>query len=77
VLTSDEIQHNAALDQKRYLAPPTVTINNNPCTNVTVLSPRIITCLAPPGTVGKATVVVKKADETHLLTLGEDEFEYY
>ncbi|MDR1591802.1 MAG: LamG domain-containing protein [Prevotellaceae bacterium] len=78
-LSLEEIQSNAALDQKRYLAPPTVTIGGDKqCTNVTVLSPRVITCLAPPsgGTTGKATIVVEKATGETLLTL-TDEFEYY
>ncbi|MDR1591902.1 MAG: IPT/TIG domain-containing protein, partial [Prevotellaceae bacterium] len=76
VLDRDEIEYNAALDQKRYLAPPTVTIGGSPCTNVTVLSPRVITCLAPSaGSAGKATVVVDKAGGGNLLTL-PDEFEY-
>ncbi|MDR1591444.1 MAG: IPT/TIG domain-containing protein [Prevotellaceae bacterium] len=76
VLTPQEIADNAALDQIRFLAPPTVTIGGSPCTNVTVLSPRVITCKVPPGTAGKAAVVVKKATEETLLTL-PDEFEYY
>ncbi|MDR1591319.1 MAG: hypothetical protein LBS16_00315 [Prevotellaceae bacterium] len=76
VLTSGEIQHNAALDQKRYLDPPTVTIGGSPCTNVTVLSPRVITCLAPSaGSAGKATVIVDKAEGGNLLTL-PNEFEF-
>ncbi|MDR1591958.1 MAG: hypothetical protein LBS16_03630, partial [Prevotellaceae bacterium] len=76
MLSQLQIQHNTALDQKRYLAPPTVTIDGSPCTNVTVLSPRIITCLAPPsGTTGPATVIVDKAEGGNLLTL-TNEFEY-
>jgi hypothetical protein len=50
VLTATEIQHNAALDQMRYLAPPVVTIGDIPCTNVTVLSPRCLTCQVPSTT---------------------------
>ncbi|MDR1437272.1 MAG: IPT/TIG domain-containing protein, partial [Candidatus Symbiothrix sp.] len=50
VLTSEEIAKNAALDQKRYLSPPTVTIGGKACTEVIVLSKNILMCRVPEGT---------------------------
>jgi hypothetical protein len=50
VLKSDEIEHNAALDQIRYLKPPSVTIGGKPCTEVVVLSPHFLMCRVPKGT---------------------------
>jgi hypothetical protein len=50
VLTAEEIAHNAALDQKRYLTPPTVTIDGANCTEVIVLSPNFLMCKVPQGT---------------------------
>ncbi|MDR2087034.1 MAG: IPT/TIG domain-containing protein [Dysgonamonadaceae bacterium] len=47
VLTDEEIQHNAALDQIRYLAPPTVTIDGVSCTEVVVLSEHFLMCKVP------------------------------
>jgi hypothetical protein len=49
VLEPGEIAENAVLDQKRYLAPPTVTIGGNLCTEVVVLSPHILMCKVPAG----------------------------
>jgi hypothetical protein len=49
VLTSEEIAKNAALDQKRYLSPPTVTIGGKACTEVVVLSKNILMCRVPEG----------------------------
>ncbi|MDR2086358.1 MAG: IPT/TIG domain-containing protein [Dysgonamonadaceae bacterium] len=48
VLTETEIQHNADLDQIRYLTPPTVTIDDVPCTEVVVLSSHFLMCKVPP-----------------------------
>jgi hypothetical protein len=76
VLTLAEIQHNAALDQKRYLAPPVVTIGDNPCTNVTVLSPRCLTCQVPEGTQGTVNVKVFQSDGTTEILTYEDVFTY-
>ncbi|MDR1654133.1 MAG: IPT/TIG domain-containing protein [Prevotellaceae bacterium] len=76
VLDRDEIQHNADLDQIRFLAPPIVTVDGNPCTNVTVLSPRIITCLAPTGTSGTVDVEVRSGDNATQILWLEDEFTY-
>jgi hypothetical protein len=58
VLDRDEIKHNAALDQKRYLTPPTVTIGGNACEEVVVLSPHFLMCKVPAGTLGLQNVTV-------------------
>jgi hypothetical protein len=75
VLDRDEIQHNAALDQKRYLATPIVMIGTQQCLNVAVHSSRLITCQAPAGTAGTVDVTITKTDGTLILKL-EDEFTY-
>ncbi|MDR2086687.1 MAG: hypothetical protein LBP72_05875 [Dysgonamonadaceae bacterium] len=51
-LTSAEIAQNAAVDQIRYLAPPTVTVGGIPCTEVAVLSPNFLMCKVPASTTG-------------------------
>jgi hypothetical protein len=48
-LNEAQIRGNAALDQKRYLAPPTVTIGGKACTEVIVLSKNILMCRVPEG----------------------------
>jgi hypothetical protein len=79
VLTAAEIQRNADLDQKRYLAPPQVWIGSQQCENVTVLSPRALTCKVPAnnGQSGKLAIEVKNADGSNppILTY-TDQFEY-
>jgi hypothetical protein len=49
-LDSAEIAQNAALDQLRYLAVPSVTIDGNACVNVAVISYTELQCTAPAGT---------------------------
>jgi hypothetical protein len=49
VLEGWEIEHNAALDQKRYVTPPEVTIDDKPCTEVVVLSSHFLMCRVPEG----------------------------
>jgi hypothetical protein len=51
-LNDVQLAHNAGLDQKRYLAPPTVTIDGKLCTEVVVLSDHFLMCKVPPGTTG-------------------------
>jgi hypothetical protein len=75
-LTLEQIQHNVVLDHKRYLAPPVVTIDNIPCTNVTVLSPRCLTCQVPPGTQGTVDVKVFQSNGTTEILTYEDVFTY-
>jgi hypothetical protein len=58
VLTSDEIELNAELDKIRYLAPPSVTIDGKPCTEVVVLSPHFLMCKVPAGTGAEAKDIV-------------------
>jgi hypothetical protein len=58
VLSETEIEHNAELDQKRYLTPPNVTIGGNPCTEVVVLSDHFLMCKVPAGTSGQKDVEV-------------------
>jgi hypothetical protein len=66
VLNPGEIATNAALDQKRYLAPPTVTVGGTPCTDVVVLSSHFLMCTVPPGTAGtKNNVVVVSNGKTY------------
>jgi hypothetical protein len=50
-LTDEQLTHNAELDQKRYLSPPVVTIDDKPCTEVVVLSDHFLMCKVPPGKV--------------------------
>jgi hypothetical protein len=67
VLTDEEIQHNAALDQIRYLTPPTVTIDGVPCTEVVVLSPHFLMCKVPatlPTNTGNKNVVITTSVNT-------------
>ncbi|MDR2087510.1 MAG: IPT/TIG domain-containing protein, partial [Dysgonamonadaceae bacterium] len=62
VLTEAEIQHNADLDQNRYLSPPKVTIGGKNCTEVVVLSPHFLMCKVPEGSsIGKKEVKVNGA----------------
>ncbi|MDR1592720.1 MAG: LamG domain-containing protein, partial [Prevotellaceae bacterium] len=77
VLNRAEIEHNAALDQKRYLATPIVMIGTQQCLNVAVHSSRLITCELPAGGTSGTTVDVEitKTDGTLILKL-EDEFTY-
>ncbi|MDR2086433.1 MAG: IPT/TIG domain-containing protein [Dysgonamonadaceae bacterium] len=58
ILTPEEIAQNAALDQKRYLSPPTVTIDGQNCTDVVVLSPHFLMCKVPPGDIPEAKEVI-------------------
>jgi hypothetical protein len=60
VLTPEEIENNAKLDQKRYLTPPPVTIDGVPCTEVVVLSSHFLMCKVPAGSsgTGDKTVIV-------------------
>jgi hypothetical protein len=44
VLDRKEIEYNAALDQIRYLTPPTVTIGGTACEDITVLSKHFLVC---------------------------------
>ncbi|MDR1682421.1 MAG: LamG domain-containing protein [Candidatus Symbiothrix sp.] len=46
-LTATEIGDNHQLDLKRFIAPPKVWIGSQQCENVTVLSPRALTCKVP------------------------------
>jgi hypothetical protein len=46
-LTEEEISANFALDEMRYISPPQVWIGTQQCANVTVLSPRVLTCKVP------------------------------
>jgi hypothetical protein len=64
VLESDEIAKNAALDQIRYLDPPKVTIDDNECTEVVVLSPNFLMCTVPPGTEGLKNIKVESKGAT-------------
>ncbi|MDR2087228.1 MAG: IPT/TIG domain-containing protein [Dysgonamonadaceae bacterium] len=76
VLTDEEIQHNADLDQIRYLSPPTVTIDGVPCTEVVVLSPHFLMCKVPstlPANIGYKDVEIIAGGNT--LTL-DDAYEY-
>jgi hypothetical protein len=58
-LTEEEIKENSNLDKIRYLAPPTVTIGNEPCTEVVVLSEHLLKCKVPAGGgTGRKNVVI-------------------
>lgn len=48
-----------------FAAGATVTVGGNPCTNVNVVSATSITCTAPQGTVGTASVVVSVQTRTN------------
>jgi hypothetical protein len=59
VLTAEEIEHNAAMDQKRYLNPPKVTVGGKECTEVVVLSSNYLICKVPEGeSIGEVEVKV-------------------
>jgi hypothetical protein len=60
VLTAQEIEHNAQLDQIRYLNPPKVTVGDEECSEVVVLSRNILMCKVPASTTGtgKKDVVI-------------------
>jgi hypothetical protein len=79
ILNLAEIEQNVALDKLRYLNPPTVTIGGNPCTNVSVISPTEIRCIAPPGTAGETVNVTVTARDgsDHSDTLNADTVEGY
>jgi hypothetical protein len=65
VLTEEEIKANAVLDKKRYLAPPTVSIDGKNCSEVVVLSPHILMCRVPVGSaIGLKDVTVATTDGT-------------
>jgi hypothetical protein len=53
-----------------FTSGSTVTIGGTPATSVVVVSSTQITCVAPAGTVGAATVVVTAADGTATLASG-------
>jgi hypothetical protein len=58
-LTDAEVEENAALDQIRYLAPPSVAIDGKPCTEVIVFSPNFLMCKVPAGSAkGKKDVEI-------------------
>jgi hypothetical protein len=57
-LNDAEVQTNAAVDQRRFIAPPTVKIDGQSCQEVVVLSSNILMCKVPPGTIGEAEVTV-------------------
>ncbi|MDR1592063.1 MAG: IPT/TIG domain-containing protein [Prevotellaceae bacterium] len=77
VLEKEEIDANFALDEMRYIANPTVTVAGQPCTNVAVLSRRVLTCLAPAiSPAGPVEIIVTGADNEIILTLNQGELEY-
>jgi hypothetical protein len=57
-LNDDEVQKNAEVDRHRFIAPPTVTIGDNPCSEVVVLSSNFLMCKVPPGSEGQKDVVI-------------------
>ncbi|MDR0955923.1 MAG: IPT/TIG domain-containing protein, partial [Candidatus Nomurabacteria bacterium] len=66
VLTSAEIAQNAAVDQKRFISPPTVKIGDVDCPNVVVSSATSMSCSIPaesPGTY-PITISYNGASET-------------
>jgi hypothetical protein len=69
VLSDQEIAHNAALDQLRYIAPPVVTIDGVPCTEVVVLSPHFLMCKVPKSTHGTGYRDVVITTSVNTLTL--------
>ncbi|MDR1682258.1 MAG: hypothetical protein LBS25_02565 [Candidatus Symbiothrix sp.] len=78
-LTPTEIYNNHQLDLKRFIAPPKVWIGTQQCENVTVLSPRALTCKVPAnnGQSGKLDIEVISADGSNNQILWyDDEFEY-
>jgi hypothetical protein len=63
ILTAQEIEHNAARDQIRYLNPPGVKIGGNSCTEVVVLSPHFLMCKVPAGSsTGAKDIEIKVND---------------
>jgi hypothetical protein len=47
VLSAAEIKQNADVDQSRFIAPPSVTIGDEPCTSLYAISDTVIRCLVP------------------------------
>jgi hypothetical protein len=77
-LTATEIGDNHALDLKRFIAPPQVLIGTQQCENVTVLSPKALTCKVPAndGQSGKLDIVVNSAANGDEILRYKEEFEY-
>jgi hypothetical protein len=78
-LTATEIGDNHQLDLKRFIAPPKVWIGSQQCENVTVLSPRALTCKVPAMGNDQIAgvpleIVVTSADDDAILSHGG--FEY-
>jgi hypothetical protein len=46
-LTLEQIKHNAEVDQNRFIAPPTVTIDGRDCTNLVIISETELRCRTP------------------------------
>jgi hypothetical protein len=77
VLTAQEIEQNALLDQKRYLTPPTVTIDDVPCTEVVVLSSHFLMCKVPstsPTNTGNKNVKITVGNNPPLTLNGAYEY---
>ncbi|MDR1591959.1 MAG: IPT/TIG domain-containing protein, partial [Prevotellaceae bacterium] len=75
-LTPIQIENNYNVDKLRFEAPPIVRVDGKQCTNVTVLSPRVITCQVPPGTAGIVDIEVRTADDASQILWLDDEFTY-
>jgi hypothetical protein len=63
ILSEEEITRNAERDQRRYIAPPTVTIDDIQCPEVVVLSPHFLMCKVPAGTIGAKDIKIKVNDK--------------
>jgi hypothetical protein len=57
-LTKIEIERNAARDQIRFIAPPTVKFGDNFSEEVIVLSPHFLMCKVPAGAEGSVNVKI-------------------
>ncbi|MDR1033243.1 MAG: IPT/TIG domain-containing protein [Bifidobacteriaceae bacterium] len=66
-LSDLEIAHNYAIDEKRFVQPPTVMIGSSECKDVVVISTTKLQCTAPTGTLGAKPVTVSSGDTTETL----------
>jgi hypothetical protein len=73
-LTPQEIAANYEVDRRRFMAPPTVTIGGQACTDVVVLSENFLMCKVPSSeTLGKKDV---KVVSDGVPTIYSDAYEY-
>ncbi|MDR1592706.1 MAG: LamG domain-containing protein [Prevotellaceae bacterium] len=77
VLEKEKIDANFAVDEKRFIKLPTVTVGGQSCTDVAILSPHILTCKAPQiAATGEVVVTVTGDGVSSTLNLNHGELKY-